>query len=364
MPSRLYTKKLQVGPRSVLLESKNEVWYHSPRINGKLMLRSNQHSRQNWRLVARRTFGNDSAAQAIVDGSPGYIYFNAAINRVWSRLEAETYSRLRSRLYKGSAALGVTLGEWRSSREMITSRYRQMTLQASSFEQHARRVLFLRGRRKRIALDKLGGQYLEMVFGWKPMLTDIYAACRTVVDDRPASFWVRARAQTYFEESKVTTGYPTYQKRSCAGTVRHARVTRVEVTNPNTWLRERAGLNNPAAVAWDLVPWSWVINLFSNVGSLVNSITDFAGLSFPDGVTIKAYELNIDQVVSQDYVSGPYGGSVSYHGSTKLATLGAVSRPPLILRLPNVDWDLAAIAASVFLVQFRKVDRLVNLTFK
>ena len=278
----------------------------------------------------------------------------------WGPLEQETYAKLRGKLYKGSAALGVTMASWRQSREMIVDRYRQLSLQSDSFERRAHAVikrtrLSKNSRRVNIELSKLGGQYLELVFGWQPLLTDIHAAASTVIHTRPQTQRVTARARGHVEGEWVIR--PGQWWRTHKGVIRCTRSATVEISNPNLYLADRAGLLNPAAVAWDLVPWSWVVNLFSNIGTLVNSVTDFAGLSFPSSSITRTADLVHTETYRVDGVGSAHG---TYHTDYKYRDLNGVARPPLILRVPEVNWGLAAIAASVFAQKFRRLDNLMS----
>lgn len=357
MPSRLIQTHA-TGPYGAYLTLRdvNDVWYHSARRpDGTLELLDNAHSRQRRELLSFAP-NDGNAAYYLPKEHPWP-------TSVWpvslGGLENETYARIRGKLYKGSAALGVTIGSWKQSREMIVTRYRQMSLQSDSFERHARRVLEGRRGNRRIRLDKLGSQYLEMVFGWKPLLADIHAAAKTVIDTRPQTERVTARAAAYVDESEVTYPWVGELRSHTTGVVRVCRGATVEISNPNLWLRERAGLNNPGAVAWDLVPWSFVVNMFANTGTLVNSITDFAGLSFPSSVIVRAYDLKTVSSIRSLDPDAMMSGSSAASCNVKFQVLGGVSRPPLVFKLPGVNWELAGIAASLFFQKFTRVSTLV-----
>ena len=371
MPNIVYNRKY-VHPESkatISIEAKNQVWYHSPRVNGKLALRSNQASRQNSRKVSHRPFGPVKNAHAVMKNGYASGFVTAELNEAYKALGAETYARFRGRLYKGSAALGVTIGSYKQSRQMIVSRYRQMTLQADKFEKRARRLLVVgkshnQRRLHAINMRNLGSQYLEMVFGWKPLLSDIHAAAKTVVDLSPQVRWVRASAQTYLDYTAIKE----ISKHSAStlrysGVVRRSQGAKVTVSNPNLWLRERAGLNNPAAVAWDLVPWSFVVNMFVNTGALVNSVSDFAGLTFSDPFDVKASVLTQDSYEFRSNGLIAYGGSSAFERDEKFQTPTGLTRPPLVFRVPDANWELAAIAGSLFLQKFRALE-VLKLSFK
>lgn len=370
MASTFYVNRFK-HPESgklILISSKNQRHVNSPRKNGKLVLQSNPASRSNQQRIYFRSFGPVKSAHSVMIA--GFVRpATSHLEKAEKALEAETYARFRGRLYKGSAALGVTIGSYKQSRQMIVSRYRQMTLQADKFEKRARRLLVVgkshnRRRLHAINMKNLGSQYLEMVFGWKPLLSDIHAAATTVIDQKPHERWVRASAQTYVEfEALRKTSKRSVSTLSYSGVVRRSRGAKVTVSNPNLWLRERAGLNNPAAVAWDLVPWSFVVNMFVNTGALVNSITDFAGLTFSDPFDVRASVLTMDSYEFRYNGVEAYGGSSAYELDEKTQTKTGLTRPPLVFRIPDANWELAAIAGSLFLQKFRALE-VLKLSFK
>lgn len=343
-------------------------WAHSPKVNGKIVYRANEHVRKKYDLLAFKPYGPTKNAHALMPGSYPSTHLNAAYSRAMRGLREQSYGKLRGKLYKGSAALGVTMASWKQSRDMITTRYNQMTLQATRFEERARRVLIRgksRGKRKthQVSLKNLGSQYLEMVFGWQPLLADIHAAATTVVHTKPQSFWIGGTGRGYLALEVRPNPYPTkdnFDVFTYSGVLRHTRKARVTVSNENLWLRERAGLNNPAAVAWDLVPWSFVVNMFVNTSALVNSITDFAGLKFDQAVTVEASSIAAHTVHARSNGDVSYGGTTSWDSDQKRQTLGGVTTPPrqLSFRVPDVNWELAAIAASLFAQKFRALEVL------
>lgn len=342
------------------LEESSYLWTQNRGWDGVIDMSDHHHLRER-RFLLRRS-GSDEVLPYIATNMP----INGAwyIGDAWPHLENESYAKLRGKLYKGSASLGITMAKWKQSREMIVTRYRQMSLQSDRFEESARRLIDLiridkNHRRVQLNTKKLGSQYLELVFGWKPFLSDIHAACATVIDTEPQTRRVTARAKTYWYSEMGSTGSTTIRG-VLSGPIRVTRSATCQVSNPNTWLRERAGLNNPAAVAWDAVPWSFVVNMFVNTGTLVNSITDFAGLSFPSSSITRHFDLTFRLVVLVPGSHGLHQGIGDYRQEFKERALNGVERPPLVLKIPGVNWELAGIAASLFFQKFRRLDSLMG----
>lgn len=55
------------------------------------------------------------------------------------------------------------------------------------------------------------------------------------------------------------------------------------VTNPNLFAAEQMGLLNPASIAWELFPFSFVVDWFLQIGDYFNSWSDYAGVSQEKG---------------------------------------------------------------------------------
>lgn len=141
------------------------------------------------------------------------------------------------------------------------------------------------------------------------------------------------------------------------GYVRVTYGAQVRIENPNLWLAERAGLVNPLAVAWDIVPWSFVINMFTNVGSIVNSITDFAGIQFIDASRTETHATSRRYNITTTYPgTGTRGGAAV--ARYKERTLEGPTLPiGLTFRIPDLTWSNAAMAASLMTQQATRAIR-------
>jgi hypothetical protein len=73
------------------------------------------------------------------------------------------------------------------------------------------------------------------------------------------------------------------------------------VNNPNTLLMNQMGFINPASIAWEAVPFSFVVDWFANVGQVLNSATDFVGLSMKNPFTTKFQHIVQDVVAAGTY---------------------------------------------------------------
>lgn len=123
----------------------------------------------------------------------------------------------------------------------------------------------------------LANLWLEFWFGWKPAVSDIYAAMEVL--DAPFKA-TRVRGHGKAGSVRVFGGAsPATEVITQSDVYRTRFGGDVEVTNPNLRLMQQLGILNPAVVALDLVPWSFVAGWFFNLQEYFSSWTDFAGLA-------------------------------------------------------------------------------------
>lgn len=363
MATKSYIRRAP-APRTghlVNVDSGSQTSVSSPRINGKLTLVPNPWTQSKDQVYGMMQGGNGKDLSYYPNPSSGVGAGQPDVSRARNAALLRARNRFRGKLYKGSAALGVTIGSYKQSREMIVARSTQIADSAALLASRASSDNSLRRR------QSLSGSYLETVFGWQPLLSDIHASCMTVIQQADYLDFVRGRSQESF------SGIHYFNPRSpdnYHGLVSVVISSQVRIANPNAWLLERAGLANPAAVAWDLVPWSFVVNMFVSTGALVNSITDFMGLEFKNESTTYRTRGVGDKFITNGldpknqnfaFASNQY----SFQRASRI--VGSIPRPPLMLKLPKANWELAAIAASLMVQKVKALDRILSvapLTYK
>lgn len=244
----------------------------------------------------------------------------------------------------------MTLAGYSQSADMVKTRY-------ASLNREADVVL---ASSAKLTPKKLAGMHLETIFGWMPMVQDIQAACNTIVQHAPVDVWVSGAHTIRDNISHSVDGYFFVTHEDAAVSARSRYSARVTVGNPNIWLLERAGLLNIGAVAWDIVPYSFLVNMVVNTGALVNSMTDFSGLTFRDfSVTHSATYHGSRSSVG---VRG-YNGSADLIERSSYKTRTLTAGPPtprLEFRIPDMSWDTVAMLGSLFTAKFSAISRLIK----
>jgi hypothetical protein len=321
----------------------------SPKVNGKLKLQANA-------LV-------DSTSQVTYWSplSPDYTDAGANVSTTFPFTTAqynELYAQWVGKLRHGSASMGVTLGSWTQSRSMIVDRSRKLLRFLGTVQANVRRKPWLYRKRD------LASDFLEGEFGWLPLVSDIHAAVTTVCGDAIPPQWARAsRTYTMNETTEQRNAGMVSNRRTLSGNARMTIACGVEIANPNLWLANRLGIINPATVAWDLVPWSFVVNMFLNVNQVVGALTDTVGLTLTNGSVTRSSRILREErswitvnhtVGGRQYTRGQsYGINVNTKSRTR--TTGAPPMPSLSFRLPNVNFELAAIATALVAQRARSI---------
>jgi hypothetical protein len=213
------------------------------------------------------------------------------------------YDRFKSKTY-ANAALGVDFAESRQSLSMIresASTIWRFTKAVRKFDLvGAARVLKLsavpRGASKRKAWSS---NWLAYHFGWEPLVRDIHDALDVLT--RPEVPLVRVSGSGSFPYvQEIHTSSPsveTHKTVVCSYALRQGGTVKA-ITGATYHTLDQWGLLNPAVVAWELVPFSFVVDWFANVGNVLASYSDFAGMTLIDTYTSEVFRTSINGYVN------------------------------------------------------------------
>lgn len=141
-------------------------------------------------------------------------------------------------------------------------------------------------------------RWLELQYGWLPLLRDIYAAGNKLF--REPTFKVTTGTEKRDTSSKKSTSY--LWQHYFDSTKFRDRLSRQSIT---TWFRikssavttlDNLGVLNPSLVAWEAVPWSFVVDWFLPVGDFLSSLTALQGVDIISTSKTVVYEVETDYV--------------------------------------------------------------------
>lgn len=202
--------------------------------------------------------------------------------------------------------------------------------------------------------DSPTSAWLEYWMGWAPMLNDMYNAI-DVLQRPPPDRMVSGGSSFRLDDLVTKVGqYPKpgqwYEKRGIAFG-RYAYYGKVRLVNQNLWLANQLGLVNPALTAWQFAPFSWLVDWFTNVGQMLDAMTDTVGCSLTDTGAGLFISSEIKQVGADYGPLGPSGGLQSYFthgvGQYRQRIPGGIPTPRLTFGFPKLSLTRAATAVSL-----------------
>lgn len=152
---------------------------------------------------------------------------------------------------------------------------------------------------------RISSHWLEFVYGWQPLLQDIYDSTRLLADKMNTSQLysdkIRATATSSISYHNPWAG--NYEVKVVAFKTHTKLVAVYELESAARQLLAQTGITNPALLVWELMPYSFVIDWFVPVGTYLESLTAFDGF---DLVTSKSYVVTKERGWSfRDYKAGP-----------------------------------------------------------
>lgn len=206
----------------------------------------------------------------------------------YSNLTARVETEARANLAKADVNIGQSLAESRETAAMIA-------------ESAAKLALFIRlvSKRDFRSIPRLLGwrtpgkgfanSWLAYQYGWRPLMSDIHglhAEFQKGLALQPQTLVSSSRASSTDQVVLSPGGVYPYSdvatligKRECAA---ECCIT-YKVSDASVARLSGLGLLNPASIAWELVPWSFVVDWFIPVGTFLEALTSTAGLTFVTG---------------------------------------------------------------------------------
>lgn len=144
----------------------------------------------------------------------------------------------------------------------------------------------------------ISSQWLELQYGWLPLLSDVYESLeRFVTPDEEPFFRIKARGSNRDRiiDSAPNMEYAFPCSQEWEITLKASVIFEFDVIVTDESLRNKQtwGLTNPALLAWELLPWSFVIDWFLPVGNYLEALTATQGLGIKRGVKLVKRSSNV-----------------------------------------------------------------------
>jgi hypothetical protein len=231
---------------------------------------------------------------------------------------ASSLTKALNGLNKDSLQTGADLGEGRETLGMIASNASQIARALLAARQgNWGAIPGILGMNRRDVLNGkfLSNQWLQYQYGWKPLFGSLHDSVEKFMS--PAnptpqlliSKGFAGHESTVTKNSLFDNSVSTLSIKQQAKTVLIAEIARPGLRKAAEW-----GLVNPASVAWELVPFSFVVDWFVPVGNVLSAATDTAGLTFKAGYS------NTKTTNTWTYTGPSYSNSQSYSQNGRIRT--------------------------------------------
>ncbi len=156
----------------------------------------------------------------------------------------------------------------------------------------------------------VANRYLEYVYGWKPLVNDIYTLVEKAkkISEDPLILNARGSSTRQYDIRPQVFGAssPNSTTEILSGvdliTTRCSIWAKVLPEHAGLRSLNQLGLVNPFSLAWELLPWSFVVDWVVPIGPVFEALTAPAGLQFLDG------SISSRQRVSASYSQVMTGG--------------------------------------------------------
>lgn len=267
--------------------------------------------------------------------------------------------------------LSVAFGERAETGRMFENVINIMVRDIRRFKKLRPRDFVKVMRKSHFGRRKMPEKWLELNYGWQPLMNDVYGACKALNDkERDGDAYRATVVGKVSEKSRKDTTLPTRVNTAagftCVRNEFYACKVRLDYVMENPLLASLAqlGITNPAETAWELVPWSFVIDWAVPIGDYLSAFDAALGWSFLGGTCSKlsvldergvGYYNRADNKVAERYIT-MFGDPASYQQTRKILDRTVYESSPLP-RFPGIKNPLStghvANAASLLASSFR-----------
>jgi len=165
--------------------------------------------------------------------------------------------------------------------------------------------------------------WLELQYGWKPLLADIHEAMeaysRFLSKDTTVQSVSASASHKDFESEVLRVSGTYFQdvgKRSVKTSTRSKFTLRYAVDDHLKAFMSQTGFTNPINLAWEVIPYSFVADWFLPVGPYLENVSAFGGMVFAGGTEVSFTRRITTFVANADGTPGgnPNNGTRSFRG--------------------------------------------------
>lgn len=125
--------------------------------------------------------------------------------------------------------------------------------------------------------------WLELQYGWMPLLSDIHGGYQELTKDRKQSGHIIKVSKSATSTVVGTSNAGAYNKTVSTIDKRVKLIYWYRLESPGLAQASSVGLVDPLEIAWELTPWSFVVDWMIPVGDVISSLSATVGMQFLSG---------------------------------------------------------------------------------
>lgn len=142
---------------------------------------------------------------------------------------------------------------------------------------------------------KTASNWLELQYGWLPLLQDVHGAAEALAKrDAPEHWTITGKGVVREPWHTKVTRWSGYKRGQIVARGMQGAFVRLDYIPANDFFTNLSslGLTNPAQLAWELLPYSFVVDWIWPVGDWLSSLDATVGLTFLSGSVTRRREGN------------------------------------------------------------------------
>lgn len=304
---------------------------YSPRVKGKLKIRANRGSRTSRRVSCNPYTGTDG--KLVSSLSTYEKKFMPAPQNVLSNADVD---RCTTDFYNKLSEVSVNL------LDLYRTRHETSNMITSNVNRLSRSIRLLKKGKWKKAASALGvrsrgapksmevpQRWLELQYGWKPLIQDIYNIGNKAFHDPKIKVYKSVKAEKPWLATDKDGS-------SVSGVIydRFAVSSLVQLKSDVLPTMQNLGVLNPSLVAWEAVPYSFIVDWFYPVGDWLSALTASSGLVLSEGVRCRSYRIITSGYIvwmtgsgSKRKVLAQTYGESDYYSYTRVLGVGSVPTP-------------------------------------
>lgn len=228
-----------------------------------------------WQYKTLPSDGSINIVNAVYQPGAGF----ASPNDFTATDDLALLAKLLDKVKKHGFNLAVNLGQLHQTVDLLETNLLKLGRAALALKKgdfaSAARQLGARPRGTRLKTSDVSGRWLELQYGWLPLIGDSYEAAKAyeAITSGP-------RSQTYtcsIKRKYVKNGSQSPTNFSLLYDEENRKILRYQAVETLSAARQ-LGLYDPLSVAWELLPWSFVVDWFIPVGTYLDVLNQVPAL--------------------------------------------------------------------------------------